>query len=436
MNLSILWFWLIAVLWIGYLVLEGFDFGVGMLTSILPRGDYAQKDRERRLLVNTIGPHWDGNEVWLLTAGGATFAAFPEWYATLFSGFYLPLLLILLALIIRGVSFEYRGKINDPRWSKVFEWGVIIGSWLPSFLWGVAFANLVRGVLLDGNHQYIGGFWALLNPFALLGGIATTVLFLLHGSLFVALKTYGEVHHRALKFAKIFALIAIVGGAIWLVWAQLAYSVAWTWLPLIVAALSLIGVLALVMKHLAAERGAALTGSAYAGSVNPAPANVPPEFLVPADSVTNGDGFVTTTEPVGLASPSVAPNSAVILRQGADATQIAESSRGTEASGNNKLDKLAFALSALALMSLVVFIFGSMYPDVMPGLHGGYGLSITEATSTPYTLRVMTIVALALTPLVLAYQIWTFWVFRRRLSTRDIPAPTGLSWQRLRQAAF
>jgi len=380
--LSLLWFWLIAVLWIGYLVLEGFDFGVGMLTSILPRGSAAERDQERRLLVNTIGPHWDGNEVWLLTAGGATFAAFPEWYATLFSGFYLPLLLILLALIIRGVSFEYRGKINDPRWSKVFEWGVIIGSWVPSFLWGVAFANLVRGVLLDANYQYVGGFWALLNPFALLGGVATTVLFLLHGSLFVALKTYGDVHYRALRFAKIFALIAIVGGAIWLIWAQLAYSTTWTWIPLIIAALTLVGVFLLITKNLA--------------------------------------------------------HTPVILRQGAQAPQIAESrdDAAWQTNGASKLDKLAFALSALALVALVIFIFGSMYPDVMPGRSGGPSLSIAAASSTPYTLRVMTIVALALTPLVLAYQIWTFWVFRRRLSTRDIPAPAGLSWQKLRQATF
>jgi len=361
--LSILWFGIIGVLWIGYLVLEGFDFGVGMLTSIMPRGSAAERDTERRVLVNTIGPHWDGNEVWLLTAGGATFAAFPEWYATLFSGFYLPLLLILLALIIRGVSFEYRGKINNPRWSRIFEWGVIIGSWIPSFLWGVAFANLVRGVLLDNNHQYIGGFWALLNPFALLGGLATTVLFLLHGSLFVALKTYGDIHERALRFAKLFAIGSIVIAGAWAVWAQLAYSGRYsqvfyahaprpnyfTWLAVLVAALCLVGVLLMVMRR----------------------------------------------------------------REGA-----------------------AFALSCVALAAVVALIFGLMYPYVMPGRAGGPGLTIAAASSTPYTLRVMSIVALILTPLVIAYQIWSFRVFRRRLSTRDIPAPTGLSWQRLREAAF
>src|SRR3990170_4997640 len=172
-SLQILWFILIAVLWIGFFFLEGFDFGVGMLLPFI-----GKKDVERRAIINSIGSTWDGNEVWLLTAGGATFAAFPEWYATLFSGFYLPLLIILVALIIRGVAFEYRGKISDAVWARRCDVAIQVGSWVPAFLWGVAFANLVRGVELDAAHQYVGGFWALLNPFALLGGLVTTVLFL------------------------------------------------------------------------------------------------------------------------------------------------------------------------------------------------------------------------------------------------------------------
>lgn len=349
MDLSIFWFVLIAVLWTGYLVLEGFDFGVGMLLSILPRGDAAHREKERRLLVNTIGPVWDGNEVWLLTAGGATFAAFPEWYATLFSGFYLPLLLILVALIVRGVAFEYRGKIADAAWARRCDIAIQVGSWVPAILWGVAFANLVRGVQLDDGHQYVGGFWALLNPFALAGGLVTLVLFLLHGAVFVALKTDGEIRARARRLAGGLGATAVVVAGGWALWAQLAYSTGWTWVAVAIAAGGLIGVL-----------------------------------------VANRAG-----------------------REG-----------------------WAFGLSAVVLVSAVVLIFGSMFPDVMPGLGGGNSLSIAEASSTPYTLGVMTVVALVLTPVVLAYQAWTYWVFRRRLSVEHIPAPAGLTWQRIKDAAF
>ncbi|PZR52266.1 cytochrome d ubiquinol oxidase subunit II [Xylanimonas oleitrophica] len=349
MDLAILWFVIIALLWTGYLVLEGFDFGVGMLMSVLPRGSKEERETERRVLVNTIGPVWDGNEVWLITAGGATFAAFPEWYATLFSGFYVPLLLILLALIVRGVAFEYRGKISDPGWARRCDWAIQAGSWLPAILWGVAFGNLVRGVALDADHQYVGGFWALLNPFALAGGLTTLVLFLLHGAVFVALKTDGDIRHRARRVAGGLSVAALVVAGGWAVWAQVAYSVTWTWGAVAVAAACLVGVV-----------------------------------------VTNARG-----------------------REG-----------------------WAFTLSAGALVAAVVLIFGSMFPDVMPGLDGGSSLSIAEAASTPYTLTVMTWVAVFLTPVVLAYQSWTYWVFRRRLSTAHIPAPAGLTWKKVKDAAF
>src|SRR3954451_14770717 len=171
MELITIWFALIAVLWAGYFLLEGFDFGVGMLLPVL-----ARDNRERRLLINTIGPVWDGNEVWLLVAGGATFAAFPEWYATLFSVFYLPLLLILVALILRGVAFEYRGKRDSDRWRRGWDAAIIGGSIVPALLWGVAFGNIVRGVRLDADHHYVGGFFNLLNPYALLGCLTTLTL--------------------------------------------------------------------------------------------------------------------------------------------------------------------------------------------------------------------------------------------------------------------
>lgn len=349
MDLALVWFFLIAGLWTAYLVLEGFDFGVGMLMSLLPRGDAAHREKERRVLVNSIGPVWDGNEVWLITAGAATFAVFPEWYATLFSGFYLPLLAILVALIVRGVAFEYRGKIADAVWARRCDIAIQVGSWVPAILWGVTFANLVRGVELSDTYQYVGGFWALLNPFALVGGLTTLVLFLLHGAVFVALKTDGEIRARARRFAGVLAVVALVVAGGWAVWAQVAFSPAWTWVVVAVAALALVGVL-----------------------------------------VTNRAG-----------------------REG-----------------------YAFTLSAVTIVAAVVLIFGSMFPDVMPGLDGGTSLSIAAAASTPYTLTVVTWVAVVLTPVVILYQAWTYWVFRRRLTVDHIPAPAGLTWKKIKESAF
>ena len=188
MELTTVWFVLIAVLWIGYFCLEGFDFGVGMLLPVLGR-----TETERRVLINTIGPVWDGNEVWLLIAGGATFAAFPEWYATLFSGFYLPLLLILVALIVRGLAFEYRAKRDDDTWRARWDLAIFWGSAVPALLWGVAFANIVRGVPIDADKEFTGNLLTLLNPYGLLGGVTTLLLFLTHGAMFTALKTDGEI---------------------------------------------------------------------------------------------------------------------------------------------------------------------------------------------------------------------------------------------------
>lgn len=205
MELTTVWFILIAILWIGYFVLEGFDFGVGILTRILARDEL-----ERRVLLNTIGPVWDGNEVWLLVAGGATFAAFPEWYATLFSGFYLPLFLILVALIFRNVAFEFRGKRDDPRWRRGWDYAIFYGSLLPALLWGIAFGNIVRGVPIDASKEYVGGFFDLLNPYALLFGLVTLTLFVTHGATFTALKTTGQIRERARRLALGTGLVAAV----------------------------------------------------------------------------------------------------------------------------------------------------------------------------------------------------------------------------------
>src|SRR5512146_3263284 len=212
MHLSDLWFIAIAVLWSGYFILEGFDFGVGILLPFLSRGD----DAAKRVMINTIGPVWDGNEVWLLTAGGATFAAFPAWYAAMFSAFYLPLLVILVALIIRGVAFEYRGKRDSDRWRRGWDISIFAGSLVPALLWGVAFGNIVRGIPLNADEHFTGNFFTFLNPYALLGGVTTLALFTLHGALFLALKTTGELRRRANATASAVAVVAIAAGAAFL----------------------------------------------------------------------------------------------------------------------------------------------------------------------------------------------------------------------------
>ncbi len=197
MDLQTIWFILVTVLFTGFFFLEGFDFGVGILHPFMSRDD-----RERRTVINTIGPFWDGNEVWLITAGGAMFAAFPEWYATLFSGFYIALLLMLVALILRGVAFEFRSKHDNPAWRAFWDWSIFTGSAIPALLWGVAFANFIRGVPIDQSMNYAGGFFNLLNPYALVCGLASLSIFTLHGAVFLTLKTTGSLQERAMSLAK------------------------------------------------------------------------------------------------------------------------------------------------------------------------------------------------------------------------------------------
>jgi cytochrome d ubiquinol oxidase subunit II len=198
MDLNTIWFMLIAVLFIGFFFLEGFDYGVGILLPFL-----GKDDRDRRLIINTIGPHWDGNEVWLLTAGGAMFAAFPHWYATMFSGFYLALALMLLALIVRGVAFEFRSKHDDPRWRSLWDWAIFFGSALPALLWGVALTNILKGVPVGSDMSYQGNFWSLIHPYTVLGGLMSLGGFTFHGALFLSLKTDGELLERACRAARI-----------------------------------------------------------------------------------------------------------------------------------------------------------------------------------------------------------------------------------------
>ena len=330
MALTDFWFITIAVLWIGYFFLEGFDFGVGMLLHPIGR-----TDADRRVMINTIGPVWDGNEVWLLVAGGATFAAFPNWYATLFSGFYLALFLILLALIFRGVAFEYRGKIDSVRWRRRWDLAIAVGSWIPAVLWGVAFANIVRGVPINAEQNYTGTLFTLLNPFGLLGGVTTASLFILHGANFLSLKTVGEVRDRSHRAAQIAGPVAIVAGATFLIWNQLERGKGWTWIIVLGAAA------ALVVGFLAERR--------------------------------NTEG-------------------------------------------------IAFGATGLAIAFAVIALFGSLYPNVMPSsTDETFNLTVENASSTDYTLKVMTIVALVMTPIVLLYQGWTYWVFRKRIGTQHLP---------------
>ncbi len=333
MELTTVWFSLIAILWIGYFTLEGFDFGVGMLLPVL-----AKNEKERRVLYNTIGPVWDGNEVWVLVAGGATFAAFPEWYATLFSGFYLPLLLILVALIVRNLAFDYRGKRDDATWRARWDAAAIVGSYLPAVLWGVAFANIVAGVPIDAEKEYTGTLFTLLNPFGLLGGLVTMTLFLTHGAMFVALKTDGDIRHRARELSVKLGLVAAVLAVVFLVW-TLAKS-GWE-------------VPALTLFTIAAASLLAAIAMAQQGR--------------------EGWAFVGT-----------------------------------------------FVTIALAVAGLFVVLF----PNVMPSTtDAAYSLTTTNASATAYTLKVMTWVAVIFTPIVLIYQSWTYWIFRKRISTHHIPEP-------------
>ncbi|NTU84288.1 MAG: cytochrome d ubiquinol oxidase subunit II, partial [Chloroflexales bacterium] len=193
MDLNLIWFLLVAVLFVGFFILEGFDYGVGILLPVI-----GKTDTERRVVINTIGPVWDGNEVWVLTAGGAIFAAFPHWYATMFSGFYLALFLMLLALIVRAVAFEFRSKHESPVWRAWWDRAIVFGSAVPAVLWGVVLANMLRGVPIDAEMNYVGSFFDLLSPYALLGGATTLAMFVLHGALFINLKTSGELSARAM----------------------------------------------------------------------------------------------------------------------------------------------------------------------------------------------------------------------------------------------
>lgn len=330
MNLNILWFILIGVLYTVYFVTEGFDLGVGILLPFL-----GKSDKERRVLINTVGPHWDGNEVWLLTAGGATFAAFPQWYATLFSGFYLPLFLILVALIFRGVAFEFRSRDENKVWRAFWDWAIFFGSLIPALLWGVAFANIVKGVPIDAAMQYTGGFWNLLNPYALLAGVLGLVGFILHGAIFLTLRTTDVTLKKAEKAANVLWLIEFVVMALFIV-------ASYRFVPL-------------------------FSGFGFNAGL----------ALLVALVLLTAVRFMTARKQQGW----------------------------------------AFAFSAAAILVTTAAIFWQLFPNVMiSSTDPAFNLTIYNAASSPYTLKVMATVAAIMVPIVLAYTIWSYWIFRKRIS--------------------
>ena len=328
--LPTIWFIAIAILWIGFLLLEGFDFGVGM--HLLVR---ARSEDDRRVMLNSIGPVWDGNEVWLLTAGAATFAAFPFWYASLFSTLYLPLVLVLLGLIFRAVAIEYRGKGKAPRWARAWDWAIGLGSFLAAFGIGAGLALTTTGLPIDENGDRVGGPFVWLTPLAVLGGLAVVGFCLVHAATFLALKTDGPVRERAgrdvVRMAPI-ALLPIVG---WVLVVQFQSGDLVTWGIVVLA------VIAVVAAWLAAR--ARREGWAFIGFA---------AFLA-----------------LGAAS-----------------------------------------------------IFAAAFPVVLPStVDSAFDLTVANASSGDYTLGVMTVVTAAALPVVLVYQAWSYWVFRKRIAPQHLP---------------
>lgn len=332
--LRTLWFVLIAVLWMGFFFLEGFDYGVGILLPFV-----AKDDVDRRVVINTIGPFWDGNEVWLLTAGGAIFAAFPNWYATMFSGFYLALGVVLIALIMRGVAFEFRGKNKKPEWRAFWDWAIFGGSLVPALLMGVAFGNLLQGVPINEKMQFTGNFFSLLSPYTLIAGVYGLVLMVLHGAIYLSMKAEGEVSERANKIAARLWPVSLV-----------------------------VLVITIIASDLATDMFAKL-------GVNPG--------IVPLSGI------------------------ATLLASGWFI--------------RNKHNGWAFAMTGVTIVTSVITIFMTLFPRVMvSSTDPAYSLTIYNASSTPYTLSVMTIVALIFVPIVLAYQGWTYYTFRKRVTRQSV----------------
>jgi cytochrome d ubiquinol oxidase subunit II len=341
MDLQILWFCLIAFLWSGYFLLEGFDFGVGMLLPFVPRDE-----GERGAMFQSIGPTWDGNETWLVVAAGATFAAFPAWYAAMFSGFYLALLLILFFLILRVLSFEWRGKSDSLRWRGTWMWANAAGSAGIALVWGIALANLIQGLPLDSNGDYTGDLLDLFTVYTVFAGLTFVIVFAFHGASFLTLRTTGDLGTRAQRAARTLAIPAVAAGAAFLIWTVVVATDRNdkdVFPPVLPAA---IGIVALVLAGILVYFG----------------------------------------------------------RSG-----------------------LAFTMTAIGVVSTVATLFTSLYPRVMvsdPDF--GNSLTVSNAASAHYTLAVLTVIAVIVTPIVVLYQAWSYYVFRARITGEEVRSPTDV----------
>src|SRR6516165_9042749 len=328
------WYIVIAVLWTGFFILEGFDFGVGMLHSVV-----GQDEAGRRAAINTIGPLWDGNEVWLIVAGAGMFAAFPGWYATMFSAYNLALVLLLAALIVRGVAFEYRGKRDAARWRTTWDVLLTVGSVLAPLLIGVALGDLLHGLPINSSQNYTGSFWDLLQPYGIFTGITLVLICALHGATFLELKTTGDMRERAARLARRvapFTAAAVIG---FIIWTHVTHTSAFFLNP--IELLAILAVLAAVWLVYEPHR----------------------------------HGF-------------------------------------------------AFAATTVTIAPCIVAILVGLYPIVMVSTtSAANNLTAQNPASPGYPLKVMTVVAIFLLPVVLAYQTWTYYVFRQRISTQEFEAP-------------
>lgn len=333
MELNVLWFILIGVLFAGFFILEGFDYGVGIMLPFV-----GKTDEERRVVLNTIGPFWDGNEVWLLTAGGAIFAAFPNWYATLFSGFYLALFLILFGLIVRGVAIDFRSKVENDTWRKTWDGLFFIGSLLPALLFGVAVSNFLTGVPIDADMEFAGNLFTLITPFTLLGGIVFVLVFAFHGCLFLSLKSgVQELNERVKTYSVKIGIAMLAVTVVWVIYAALITGLLHSVIAVAAAGIAAVCLIAAVALQWKGKSG------------------------------------------------------------------------------------FAFIASVVAILSVTVMVFAAMFPNVLIStLNPLWSLTIHNACSSPYTLKIMTIVAVTLVPIVLLYQGWSFWVFRKRITKNDL----------------
>lgn len=333
LSLNELWFLIISTLFIGFFVLEGFDFGVGTVSRFL-----GENDLEKRIYLNTIGPFWHANEVWLVCAGGTMFAAFPHWYATLFSGFYIPFVFILLALIIRGVAFKFRGKIESHKWKGIWDWGILIGSVLPPLLWGITISNFMVGVPIDENKNVVGGFMQLLHPFALLGGVMFLLLCIVHGLQFITLRTTGKLRERArivaIKIAPVTLIILLIFAGVGL-WKTDIFTV-------------------------------------------------------------HGTEWIMV--PIGA---FVALFASTLLNK-------------------RRRDGWAFFMTSLTIILLSASVFIGMFPRVMISTLGAANdLTIYNAASGAYALKLMSYFSITILPFVIGSQIWSFYVFKQPVKSNN-----------------